>query len=230
METLGSRLKKAMTARGVSAQDIANANVMSRANVYLWLNDTTNPSKSWDGTSRKLCKFLRINRDWLLHGRGPMDETDDPPPPPADPTADDWADVTGYAQAAGLGTGPEAAEWAETHKLKFRRDSLARKRLNPKHLAVMYGTGDSMEPTIRAGDAILFDTSDTTPRHRGIYVLLVPGAGAEEYVVKRALVSKGAVSFVSDNPDGDHDWKEPRPLADGLKVVGRVRWTGGWVK
>lgn len=143
---------------------------------------------------------------------------------------EDWVDVIGYAQAAGLGTGPEAAEWAETHKLKFRRDSLARKRLNPRHLAVMYGAGDSMEPTIQAGDAILFDTSDTTPRHRGVYVLLVPGAGGDEYMVKRALVSKGQVVFVSDNPDGDHNWKEPRPLADGLKIVGRVRWTGGWVK
>jgi len=40
----------------------------------------------------------------------------------------------------------------------------------------------------------------------------------------------GQVVFVSDNPDGDHNWKDPRPLADGLTVVGRVRWTGGWVK
>lgn len=142
---------------------------------------------------------------------------------------DPWADVTGYAQAAGLGTGPEAAEWAETHKLKCRKDSLAKKRLNPRNLAVMYGAGDSMEPTIRAGDAILFDTTDTEPKNRGIYVLLVPGAGGEEYVVKRAVVSKGAASFISDNPDGDHNWKEPRPYS-GMKIVGRVRWTGGWVK
>ena len=154
-------------------------------------------------------RFARL--DVLVHAAGSLGRLT----PVSHILADDWADVTGYAHAAGLGTGPEAAEWAETHKLKFRRDSLAKKRLNPKHLAVMYGAGDSMEPTIRAGDAILFDTSDTTPRHRGIYVLLVPGAGAEEYVVKRALVSKGAVSFVSDNPDGDHNWKEPRPLAVG---------------
>lgn len=143
---------------------------------------------------------------------------------------DPWADVTGYAQAAGLGTGPEAAEWAETHKLKFRKDSLAKKRLNAKHLAVMYGTGDSMEPTIRPGDAILFDTSDTEPKHRGIYVLLLPGAGGEEYAVKRALVSKGTCTFAADNPEGDHGWKSPCALPRGGKVVGRVRWTGGWVK
>jgi len=58
----------------------------------------------------------------------------------------------------------------------------------------------------------------------------VPGAGGDEYMVKRALVSKGQVVFVADNPDGDHNWKDPRPLSDGMRVVGRVRWTGGWVK
>lgn len=143
---------------------------------------------------------------------------------------DAWTDVTAYAHAAGMGTGPEAQEWAETHGLKFRRDSLQRKRLKASTLRVMYGDGDSMEPTIRPGDAILFDLADTTPRHRSIYVLLVPGAGGEEYVVKRAILSKGSVSFASDNPDGDHSWREPRPLGPGMKIVGRVRWTGGWVK
>lgn len=141
-----------------------------------------------------------------------------------------WTDVTAYAHAAGMGSGPEAQEYAETHGLKFRRDSLARKRLKEQNLRVIYGEGDSMEPTIRPGDAILFDLSDTTPRNRAIYVLLVPGAGADEYAVKRALVSKGEVVFVSDNPDGDHNWREPRPLSRGMKIVGRVRWTGGWVK
>ncbi len=155
-------------------------------------------------------------KDYLVR---PLADEDDP-----------WADVTGYSQAAGLGSGPEAQEWAETHKLKFRRDSLSRKRLSPQHLAVMYGSGDSMWPTIKEGDAILFDTTDTVPKNRGVYVVLIPGAGAEEYMVKRALVSKGVTTFVSDNLDGDHDWKEPRPMDDGIKVVGRVRWTGGWIK
>lgn len=185
------------------------------------------------GASRKstqIAVVCGVRPEWLADESGPMLA---PPAPPAAADDDPWADVTGYAQAAGLGTGPEAAEWAETHKLKFRSDSLAKKRLNPRNLAVMYGAGDSMEPTLREGDAILFDTADTTPKHRGIYVLLVPGAGGEEYCVKRALVSKAGVAFAADNPDGDHDWKEPRPLdnrAFPIKVVGRVRWTGGWVK
>src|SRR5690606_35071593 len=42
--------------------------------------------------------------------------------------AEEWVDVQGYAQAVGLGKGAEAQEYAETHKLKFRAESLARKR------------------------------------------------------------------------------------------------------
>ena len=141
----------------------------------------------------------------------------------------DWRSVLGYAQAAGLGDGAAAQEYAVTHKLAFRADSLSKKHLNPDNLRVMYGKGDSMEPTIKDGDAILFDLADATPRNRMIYVLLLEGAADEEYNVKRCKVSKGVVTFVADNPDGDHDWKEPRP-AEGIKVIGRVRWTGGWVK
>lgn len=140
----------------------------------------------------------------------------------------DWCSVLGYAQAAGLGHGVAAQEYAEVHKLAFRAESLAKKRLNPENCRVMYGRGDSMEPTIGDGDAILFDTSDTLPRNRMVYVLLEQGAADEEYSVKRCKVMKGEPYFVADNPDGDHNWKQPRPASD-FKVIGRVRWVGGWV-
>lgn len=227
---IGDRLKELRLEHNLDQP--AFAAIAGTSKQYVWRLENGANKKPNPEYIQKWAAHFGVRMEWITSGKLPKaaGEAVAPTNPAPPPGSDDWADVTGYAHAAGLGTGPEAVEWAETHKLKFRRDSLARKRLNPKHLAVMYGSGDSMEPTIRAGDAILFDTSDTTPRHRGIYVLLVPGAGAEEYVVKRALVSKGTVSFVSDNPEGDHNWKEPRPLADGLKIVGRVRWTGGWVK
>lgn len=143
--------------------------------------------------------------------------------------ASEWDQVLAYSQAVGLGSGREADEYAEVNKLLFRHSSLSRKHLHASSCRVMFGKGDSMEPTITDGDAILFDASDTTPRNRMVYVLLVDGVAGEEYNVKRCRVSKGEVFFVADNPDGDHDWKEPRP-AVGIKVIGRVRWTGGWLK
>ena len=148
---------------------------------------------------------------------------------------DCWVEVTGYSQAMGLGTsGPEAHEHTETHKLKFRTESLARKRLNPEALAIMYGQGDSMEPRIESGDAIMFDLSDTIPRNNGVYVIYTMGINGGEYNVKRCLIDKSKrVCFVADNPSGDHDWKEPRYVDDPsfpIHIVGRVKWIGGWIK
>lgn len=144
----------------------------------------------------------------------------------------DWSDILGYAQAMGLGGGPEAQEYAETHKLKFRADSLARKRLNPSKLAVMYGRGDSMEPRVLSGDAILFDMSDTRPRDGALFVIMIDGGGAaKEYQVKRCEILDDFVYFKADNPGGDHNWKKPRRMDSPrhpIEIIGRVRWIGSW--
>ncbi|WP_258015701.1 LexA family transcriptional regulator [Stenotrophomonas maltophilia] len=144
----------------------------------------------------------------------------------------DWADIKGYAQAMGLGGGPEAQEYAETHRLKFRAESLARKRLRPDALAVMYGRGDSMEPRIHSGDAVLFDTTDTRPRDGHLYVVMVDGGGAaKEYQVKRCEIIDDLVFFKADNPRGDHNWRKPKRMDSPrhpIQVIGRVRWIGSW--
>lgn len=144
---------------------------------------------------------------------------------------DDWADVTGYSQAAGLGAGAEAVEYAETHSLKFKKTSLRRRGIYNKPLAIYYGKGDSMEPTIEDGDAILFDTSDTKPVDGLLYVIQVDGMANPEYYVKRAMVLDAGVYFASDNPQGDHNWKKPKPMDSKrhpITVIGRVHWIGGW--
>jgi phage repressor protein C with HTH and peptisase S24 domain len=144
---------------------------------------------------------------------------------------DEYADVTGYSQAAGLGSGAEAAEYAETHSLKFKKTSLRRRGIHNHPLAVYYGKGDSMEPTIKDGDAILFDTSDNRPADGVLYVIQVEGLAHPEYYVKRALVLDGAVYFESDNPAGDHNWRKPRRMdskREPITVIGRVHWIGGW--
>lgn len=219
MDTMASRLDKAMKARGVKPGDLISAKVLSKAGIYFLLNGTTGAAKVRAGTVEKLCKHLRISRAWLLDGKGPMDA-------PSQPDEGEWDDVLGYGQAAGLGTGAEANEWAETHKLKFRTESLSRKRLNPTRLAVMYGKGDSMLPRIHSGDAILFDTGDVKPRDGAVFVVLWKG----EYYAKRCEILDDLVFFKTDNPDGDHHWKKPKRMdaKDHIEIIGRVRWIGSW--
>jgi phage repressor protein C with HTH and peptisase S24 domain len=147
------------------------------------------------------------------------------------PPDDAWDDIVGYSQAAGLGAGAEAAEYAETHSLKFKKTSLRRRGIYGRDLAVYYGKGDSMEPTIKDGDAILFDTSDTRVTDGLLYVIQVDGMARPEYYVKRAMVLDTGVYFQSDNPHGDHQWRKPKPMVSKrhpITVIGRVHWIGGW--
>lgn len=145
---------------------------------------------------------------------------------------DEYSSVVGYSQAVGLGAvGLEAEEYAETHSLKFKKNSLRRRGILNRPLAIYYGKGDSMEPTIRDGDAIMFDTSDTTPQQGCLYVVQQHGAGNAEFFVKRALILDGSVYFTSDNPSGDHKWNMPKKMdspKNPITVVGRVHWVGGW--
>jgi phage repressor protein C with HTH and peptisase S24 domain len=143
----------------------------------------------------------------------------------------DWADIKGYAMAVGLGSGREADEYAETHRLKFRADSLARKRLQADKLAVLYGKGDSMLPRIHEGDAILFDMSDTRPADGELFVIALDGAGNIEYNVKRCEIVDDMVFFRADNPTGDHEWRGAKAMHNKrhpITIIGRVRWIGSW--
>ncbi|QPB72674.1 hypothetical protein XFHB_13510 [Xylella fastidiosa] len=148
-----------------------------------------------------------------------------------------WADVRTYSQQMALGTtGPEIAENVDIHTVKFRRDSLNKHNLIPNNLVIMHGAGDSMLPYIQSGDSIMFDESDTTPHHKHIYVIITPGAGADEYNVKRCIIDdkhSKRVFFAADNPEGDHDWQLPRWKDDPnypIKIIGRVRWVCRWVE
>ena len=144
-----------------------------------------------------------------------------------------WAEVKGYAAAVGLSDGEEAHDYAATHGLKFRKDSLRRKGLLGADLAVLYGKGDSMEPVIQTGDAVMFNRDDRTPKHEELYVVQLPGVNHHDQVsVKQAELIGDIVTFRALNPEGDHHWRRPRLMNDPrnpIAVVGRVCWVGKWV-
>lgn len=220
MGTIGERIRAERQAQGVSRQDLARfagIAVSTLSDLELGLSKSTT-------ALHKVARRLHVRPEWLETGKGPKEAQVK--------TEDEWGDILAYAQQVGLGEGSEAQEYAETHKLKFRTDSLARKRLLGKNLAVMYGKGDSMEPRIHTGDAVLFDQSDTRPRDGHLYVIEVPTLGtANAYSVKRCEIIDEMVFFKADNPRGDHSWRKPRRMDDPrnpIRILGRVRWIGSW--
>lgn len=221
--TLGSmnmakRLQIALDRRGRKAPDVIAACKLSKGAVYNILNGATKPEKVREATIAKIAAYLGVSRDWLVWGRGTMDAVEVV-------SEADWSDIIGVRQAAALGDGAVPDEYAETHKLKFRTESLRRKRLRPDKLAVLYGRGESMHPTIKNGDAILFDTSDTSPHDGKIYVIQYDG----QLMAKR-LVELGGKWFIDSENKADPKWRKPQAVDEtrDFQVLGRVRWIGSW--
>lgn len=218
--SMGDRLQTALSARSKTPPDVITACKLSKGAVYNILNDVTKPEKVRESTVRKITTYLDINRDWLVWGRGRMTDAE------AMSNDSDWSDIIGVRQTAALGDGAEPDEYAETHKLKFRSQSLARKKLKADKLAVIYGKGDSMYPTIKDGDAIMIDTSDTTPKDDCLFVITY-----ERELYAKRLLKLGNQWFIDSDNKADPKWKKPRAVDEtkGFEIHGRVRWVGSWV-
>jgi phage repressor protein C with HTH and peptisase S24 domain len=121
--------------------------------------------------------------------------------------------------------GPGAIPGEESAKPYFAFDPKWLKSLTSSpasKLSVIRVEGDSMAPTLSAGDDILVDLADGPDRLRdGIYVLRVDGT----LLVKRLAIHPVGrrVTVQSDNPAyGDL----PDCGLDEIECIGRVIWTG----
>lgn len=141
-------------------------------------------------------------------------------------TRDDVTDIRGVRQSAALGDGAFHDEYAETNKLKFRTSSLRKKGLREETLVVYYGDGESMQPRIQHGDALLFDLGDKQPNDGQIYLFSSPDTGL---TVKR-LVDYGGRWFLEADNKTVKNWTKAVPM-DGRHpyvIEGRLRWIGSW--
>jgi phage repressor protein C with HTH and peptisase S24 domain len=124
-----------------------------------------------------------------------------------------------------VSAGPGAVVTEELGKPYFAFDEHWLKALTPSQpskLSIVRVEGDSMAPTLNAGDDILVDLDDAAERLRdGIYVLRIDDA----VVVKRLALNPTArrVTVQSDNP-AYPDW--PDCSLGDIKVIGRVIWSG----
>lgn len=213
IETMGDRIRKLREARGIGAKDLASRVKLA----YSTLKDLENNHSAGTTKLPAIIRELRTNARYLETGRGDRDavETEEP----------GWTSVTATTQGLALGDGASVEEYAESHKLKFRESSLARKGLRPDKLAVFYGRGDSMEPRIHDGDAILVNTAETKPAHDAIFMVRWEG----HFFAKR-LKKLGKQWFLCSDNGSDPKWREPRAIEDDhdFEIIGRVRWIGSW--
>jgi phage repressor protein C with HTH and peptisase S24 domain len=124
-----------------------------------------------------------------------------------------------------VSAGPGAVVTEELGKPYFAFDKRWLKALTPSaaaNLSLVRVEGDSMAPSLNAGDDILVDLGDAAERLRdGIYVLRIDDA----LVVKRLALNPIArrVTVQSDNP-AYPDW--PDCSLGEINCIGRVIWAG----
>ena len=70
-ETIGTRIKYALGIRGINQQELADKCEISRQYLSSVCRGVRNPSK---GLVARMCKEMKISREWLLYGSGPMEE------------------------------------------------------------------------------------------------------------------------------------------------------------
>ena len=169
------------------------------------------PKRLKEEERRKLARYFSVP-EALLGG-----------PPDDEPSADGLLSVKRHPVS--VSAGPGAVVTAELGKPYFAFDERWLKALTasrPSKLSIVRVEGDSMAPTLNAGDEILVDLGDSAERLRdGIYVLRIDDA----VVVKRlALNPTGRrVTVQSDNP-AYPDW--PDCSLDQINFIGRVIWAG----
>ena len=169
------------------------------------------PRRLKEEERRKLARYFAVSES-LLGG------------PPEEPGA-----ATGLISVkrhpVSVSAGPGAIVSEERGRPYFGFDERWLKALTttpPAKLSIVRVEGDSMAPTLSAGDDILVDLGDAANRVRdGIYVLRVDDA----VVVKRIALHPmgGKVTVQSDNP-AYPDW--PDFNFDKINCIGRVIWAG----
>ncbi len=178
------------------------------------------------GTAMRLAAACGVSVEWL--GGAPQpgeirpEAIHDSLPVPANDTA--YIDF--YDIAASAGFGRHAGEGERPRKVAISKDFLRRELgLTPDRTIMLQVSGDSMEPTLRAGDKVIVDTSRRQLLD-GIHVLVSDGA----LLVKRLSDNlDGTIGIISDNDiypqktaeDGRFRWGDPDG-GDAITVVGRV--------
>lgn len=186
---------------------------------------------------REMARFLGIRYEWLYFGDGEM--VDAPLPLTdaeleriaADQEAfrfEDWGvtEIPVWDARAAAGNGSVNEEGVGPKgSILFRERSLGKKGISAGSSHVCYVQGDSMTPRLRDGDAVLFDTKDTTVRPGKVYVV----RRSDEVFIKR-LFPEGARIRVSSDNKSDPQWQDWFVEADDpdFEIIGRVRWVGSW--
>ena len=233
MRVLGDRLRRARKLRRTSQTQLAKMIGTTPSQISMIENDQSGTSLR---TAMAAAKALRISMDYLV---GWVDDATptrkivfdlktkiarirDLEEGHAKPLDENWQEYVGIneinaAARAGAVVGDEQIR----RRIKFPHAWLRKHGLMADRCRIMRVTGESMEPTLPDGCAILVHLASKEHRDGKIFVIRIE----EELIVKRLVHDQFAGWLIySDNPD-KIAWPT-RPWPDDAAVVGEVKWLG----
>jgi phage repressor protein C with HTH and peptisase S24 domain len=202
---------------------LVKASGASKSVVNQWL---TGKIKSMDiRYALNIERELGFSHVWLMTGEGDPRQApfhglrDGMPVRPADNDDAEFVQIRMVklrlsAGITGFQTEPERRDGGT---LGMRRTWIERHNYHPDHLMAILVKGESMEPSLYAGDIVIINTLDTKLVDGAVYAFNYEG----EAVVKRLSRDAGKWWLTSDNPD---QRKYHRKLCQGNAciVIGRV--------
>ena len=233
MRVLGSRLRRARKLRRTSQTQLAKMIGTTPNQISMIENDQSGTSLR---TAMAAAKALRISMDYLV---GWVDEATptrkivfdlkrkiarirDLEEGHAKPLDENWQEYVGINEInVAAGAGAVVGDEQVKRRIKFPHAWLRKHGLMADRCRIMRVTGESMEPTLPDGCAILVHLASREHRDGKIFVIRIE----EELIVKRLVHDQFAGWLIySDNPD-KIAWPT-RPWPDDAAVIGEVKWLG----
>lgn len=218
---IGKRLRLLMAERGLSATQLAkNADVKPSFIYDVIHGKSTNPSVV---KLSQIAAAMEVDIASLLMEEQPVTASSHRPRKLQLDTErnDNYVTISSILVEASMGGGTIVTSEEQGKPYYFRQEWI-RDRLGVTHddLRMIFVRGDSMEPTLCAGDMILIDITKKSPTPPGIFVLF-DGFGL---VAKRlefiSNTTPPAIRIISDNAQ----YSAYERTIDELHIIGRVVW------
>ncbi len=184
MDTFGSRLRYARTAKRLTQQQVADQLGINRVNISTWESDETRPE-----TSRipEIVRVLGISESWLFSAQGEPPEKIDKPARPTQKV-----EIIPGSQLLGTGKMPlyTGAMGGDGHVIvTFEAIDYVKRPAELENVRGGYGlliVGDSMVPAFWPGDMALVNPHLPPARMKNVILYHTPPHGGEvEAIVKQ---------------------------------------------
>lgn len=206
-----NKIKKLMQERRLTAKEVADAVGVRTQTIYNWMNAKSLPR--YGEVLERVAKFFDVPVLYLL--------TDENEEAKAVVSEEGYVLIPHLEASAACGAGFINGDFLPMVKLiKVGMEWLRihAPYANYRNLNILTAEGDSMLPTIKPGDLILIDRSDTQVRFDGLYVFTKD----DSLFLKRIQKLGNGLRILSDNSSVYPPFEITGSEAQEVRILGKV--------